>query len=52
MGRRSIDSGLEANEQVVIDGQYKLQPGAHVTMLHGKAAEEEAAQEALQAPIP
>ena len=51
-GQALIDSGLEANEQVVIDGQYKLQPGTHVTMLHGKAAEEEAAQEALQAPIP
>ncbi|MFZ2105334.1 MAG: efflux RND transporter periplasmic adaptor subunit [Roseiarcus sp.] len=51
-GQALVDSGLEANEQVVIDGQYKLQPGAHVTMLHGKAAEEEAAQEALQAPIP
>jgi membrane fusion protein, multidrug efflux system len=51
-GQALIDAGLEANEQVVIDGQYKLQPGTHVTMLHGKAAEEEAAQEALQAPIP
>jgi len=51
-GQALIDSGLEANEQVVIDGQYKLQPGTHVTMLHGKAAQEEAAQEALQAPIP
>src|SRR5271155_3690010 len=49
-GQALIDSGLRANEQVVIDGQYKLQPGAHVTMLHGKAAQEEAAQEALQAP--
>jgi multidrug efflux system membrane fusion protein len=51
-GQALIDSGLEANEQVVIDGRYKLQPGTHVTMLHGKAAEEEAAQEALHAPIP
>ena len=51
-GQALVDSGLEANEQVVIDGQYKLQPGTHVTMLHGNAAEEEAAQEALQAPIP
>ena len=51
-GQALIDSGLQANEQVVIDGQYKLQPGTHVTMLHGRAAEEEAAQEALQAPIP
>jgi membrane fusion protein, multidrug efflux system len=51
-GQALIDSGLKANEQVVVDGQYKLQPGAHVTILHGKAAQEEAAQDALQAPIP
>ena len=51
-GQALIDSGLTANEQVVVDGQYKLQPGTHVTMLHGKAAQEEAAQDALQAPIP
>jgi multidrug efflux system membrane fusion protein len=51
-GQALIDSGLEANEQVVIDGQYKLQPGTHVTLLHGKAAQEAAAQDALQAPIP
>ena len=51
-GQALIDSGLKANEQVVIDGQYKLQPGSHVTLLHGKAGEEAAAQDALQAPIP
>ena len=51
-GQALIKSGLKANEQVVVDGQYKLQPGAHVTILHGKAAEEAAAQNALQAPIP
>jgi len=51
-GQALIDSGLKANEQVVVDGQYKLQPGAHVTLLHGQAAQEAAAQEALQAPIP
>jgi len=51
-GQALIDSGLEANEQVVVDGQYKLQPGVHIVMLHGKAAQEEAAQDALQAPIP
>jgi len=45
-GQALIDSGLKANEQVVVDGQYKLQPGTHVTMLHGKAAEEAAAQDA------
>ena len=51
-GQALIDSGLKANEQVVVDGQYKLQPGTLVTILHGQAAEEAAAQSALQAPIP
>jgi membrane fusion protein, multidrug efflux system len=51
-GQALIDSGLNANEQVVVDGQYKLQPGTHVTVLHGKAADEAAAQSAQQAPIP
>jgi membrane fusion protein, multidrug efflux system len=51
-GQALIDSGLTANERVVVDGQYKLQPETHVTILHGKAAEEAAAQDAMQAPIP
>jgi multidrug efflux system membrane fusion protein len=51
-GQALIDSGLKADEQVVVDGQYKLQPGAHVRLLHGQAAQEAAAQDALQAPIP
>ena len=51
-GQALINSGLNANERVVVDGQYKLQPDTHVTILHGKAAEEAAAQEAMQAPIP
>jgi multidrug efflux system membrane fusion protein len=51
-GQALIDSGFKANEQVVVDGQYKLQPGTRVTILHGQAAREEAAQDALQAPIP
>jgi membrane fusion protein, multidrug efflux system len=51
-GQALIDSGLKANERVVVDGQYKLQPGTHVTLLHGKAAQEAAAQDAMQAPIP
>src|SRR5258708_10604852 len=51
-GQALIDSGLKANEQVVIDGQYKLQPGTHVTLLHHQSAQEAAAQDALQAPIP
>jgi len=51
-GQALIDSGLKPNEQVVVDGQYKLQPGIRVTILHGQAAQEAAAQDALQAPIP
>ncbi len=51
-GQALIDSGLKANEQVVVDGQYKLLSGTHVTVLHGQAAEEAAAQSAQQAPIP
>ena len=51
-GQALIDSGLAANEQVVVDGQYKLKDGTHVTILHGQAAEEAAAQSAQQALIP
>jgi membrane fusion protein, multidrug efflux system len=51
-GQALINSGLKANEQVVVDGQYKLQAGDRVTVLHGKAAEEAVAQSAQQAPIP
>jgi multidrug efflux system membrane fusion protein len=51
-GQALINSGLTANEQVVTDGQYKLQPGTHVTILTGQAAEEAKAQSAQQAPIP
>jgi multidrug efflux system membrane fusion protein len=51
-GQALIDSGLKADEQVVVDGQYKLQPGTPVTMLHGQAAQEAIAQSAQQAPIP
>jgi multidrug efflux system membrane fusion protein len=51
-GQALIDSGVKADEQVVVDGQYKLQPGTRVTMLHGQAAKEAVAQSAQQAPIP
>ena len=51
-GQALIDSGLQASERVVTDGQYKLQPGTHVTILTGRAAAEAKAQSALQAPIP
>src|SRR5208282_2669654 len=51
-GQALIDSGLSANEQVVVDGQYRLRPGSHVTVLHGKAAQEAEAQSRQQMEIP
>ena len=35
-----IDRGLVANQEVVVAGQYKLQPGSHVTELTGNAAQQ------------
>jgi multidrug efflux system membrane fusion protein len=51
-GQVLITSGLSANETVVIDGQYRLQPGTHVSILHGKAAEEADLQSAVEKAIP
>jgi multidrug efflux system membrane fusion protein len=51
-GQALINSGLTTNERVVVDGQYKLQPGVPVTILTGQAADEAMAQSAQQAPIP
>jgi len=51
-GQALVDSGLAANEKVVVDGQYKLQPGVHVTELSGAAADEASAQSAERDPIP
>ena len=39
-GQALIDDGLKANQEVVVAGQYKLQPGSHVTELHGNAAQQ------------
>jgi multidrug efflux system membrane fusion protein len=51
-GQALIDSGLTAGEQVVVDGQSKLQPDSHVVVLQGRAAKEAAKQSAQQADIP
>ena len=51
-GDALIDSGLKAGEQVVVDGQYRLQPGTRVAILQGEAADEAAVQQAQQATIP
>ena len=51
-GQALIDSGLQADETVVVDGQYRLQQGSHVRQLHGKAAQEADLQSAVQDAIP
>ena len=51
-GQALIDSGLKADEKVVVDGQYRLQAGASVRELHGKAAEEANLQSAVEQAIP
>jgi multidrug efflux system membrane fusion protein len=47
-----ISSGLQANEQVVIGGQSRLQPGTRVTVLYGQAARALLSQSAQQTVIP
>ena len=47
-----IDTGLQANETVVIDGQYRLQQGSPVQVPHGKAAREADLQSAVERAIP
>jgi membrane fusion protein, multidrug efflux system len=51
-GEALIDSGLAANETVVVDGQYGLQPGSLVNVLTGKAAQEANLQSAVEEAIP
>jgi multidrug efflux system membrane fusion protein len=51
-GQALIDSGLADNDNVVVDGQFRLKLGDHVTILQGKAAAEAAAQSAQQLEIP
>ena len=51
-GQALIESGLKANEKVVIDGQYRLQPGAHVQELHGAAAQQANLQSSVEQELP
>jgi multidrug efflux system membrane fusion protein len=51
-GQALIDSGLQANEKIVVDGQYRLQPGTLVQELHGQAAQEADLQSAVEQEIP
>jgi multidrug efflux system membrane fusion protein len=47
-----INSGLQANEKVVVDGQYRLQAGAHVKELVGAAAQGANLQSSVEQEIP
>ena len=51
-GEALINSGLKANETVVVDGQYKLAQDSPVRILHGKAAREADLQSAVEKAIP
>jgi multidrug efflux system membrane fusion protein len=39
-GMTLIDDGLQLGERVVVDGQYKLQPGSHVKTGEASSAHE------------
>ena len=47
-----IDSGLHANENIVVAGQYRLQPGARVQAVTGKAAEQVPQQSSIEQEVP
>ena len=51
-GRDLIDSGLRAGETVVVDGQYRLQPGSAVQLLEGTAARADELESSVQRAIP
>jgi multidrug efflux system membrane fusion protein len=51
-GQALIDKGLQANETIVVDGQYRLTDGSPVRVLHGKAAKEADLQSAVEKAIP
>lgn len=51
-GEALVTSGLQTNEKVVVDGQYKLQNGSAVRELTGQAAKEADLQSAVEKAIP
>jgi membrane fusion protein, multidrug efflux system len=51
-GEALIDSGLQPNDTVVVDGQYKLQPDAHVTILKDNSQQEVQAESTVEKEIP
>jgi membrane fusion protein, multidrug efflux system len=51
-GKALIDSGLQANEKIVAQGQYRLIAGAHVRELRGQEAEQADLQSSVEQEIP
>jgi membrane fusion protein, multidrug efflux system len=47
-----VTDGLQPGEQVVVNGQSRLQPNSHVTLLEGAAAQQLATEEKQQTVIP
>ena len=51
-GNLLIDFGVQANEKVVVDGQYRLQQGTRVQQLRGNAAKQADLQNSVEQEIP
>ena len=51
-GQALIGSGLQGGENVVTEGQYRLQPGALVRELHGNEPQQENLQSSVEQAIP
>jgi multidrug efflux system membrane fusion protein len=51
-GQALITSGLASGETIVVAGQSRLQPGTHVQVLRGRAAEQINLQNSVQQAIP
>jgi multidrug efflux system membrane fusion protein len=51
-GQALIDFGLQANEKIVVQGQYRLVAGTHVRELHGQDAQQADLQSSVEQEIP
>jgi len=51
-GQALIDSGLQANEKIVSEGQYRLVAGSHVRELQGEEAQQTDLQSSVEQEIP
>jgi len=51
-GQALIDSGLKANEEIVVQGQYRLVAGTHVRELQGQEAQQADLQSSVEQEIP